>query len=348
MSRFKRTVLWAALVAVILLTVLSIYGAFIGADRAQVFFNSLPLAVYWLFAVALLVAGIVLFRRLLQVPSLLLMHLGCILVLLGAMWGSKPGHALQKRLFGIDKIRQARMGIYEQMQENRVQTEDGNDVRELPFFVRLKNFRMEYYEPGQLFIWSRDGRNWRLPAEAGKSLSLGGDLGTVTIRRVFQNFKIDIEDDKPITYDEPGGSNPALEVAIEKPGAAPGRRYVFERRPGHLNPDDPLAMSYRRTVKDYISELEIVENGQVAAAKDIEVNHPLYYGGYHFYQHEWGEDQHGEYTVLMVVSDSGLNVVYGGYVLLIGGIFWHFWGRRTLDHMKTRHMIAPDPSVASR
>ena len=39
-------------------------------------------------------AGIALFRRLLRVPSLLAMHLGCILVLLGAMWGSRPGHAL--------------------------------------------------------------------------------------------------------------------------------------------------------------------------------------------------------------------------------------------------------------
>ena len=47
MNRFKRAVLWAVLAAIILLTVLSIYGAFIGADRAQAFFSSLPLAVYW-------------------------------------------------------------------------------------------------------------------------------------------------------------------------------------------------------------------------------------------------------------------------------------------------------------
>jgi hypothetical protein len=254
------------------------------------------------------------------------------------MWGSKPGHALQKRLFGTDKIPQGQMGIYDRMQDNRIQVEDGNDVRELPFFVRLNDFRLEYYEPGQLFVWSQDGRSWRVPAEAGKSLSLGGDLGTITIRRVFRNFKVDIQEDQPVAYDEPGGSNPALEIAIERPGAEPGRRYVFELRPGHMNPNDPLAMRYRRSVKDYISELEIVKNGSVVAAKDIEVNHPLYYGGYHFYQQDWGEDQHGEYSILLVVSDSGLNVVYGGYVFLIGGIFWHFWGRRALDRFKTRSM----------
>ena len=43
----------------------------------------------------------------------------------------------------------------------------------------------------------------------------------------------------------------------------------------------------------------------------------------------------------MVVSDSGLNLVYGGYVMLIAGVLWHFWGRRVLIAIKTRRMIAP-------
>ena len=47
MNQFKRALLWAALIAVILLALLSIYGAFLGAERARAFFNSLPLAVYW-------------------------------------------------------------------------------------------------------------------------------------------------------------------------------------------------------------------------------------------------------------------------------------------------------------
>ena len=39
MNRFKRVVLWAALIAIVLLVLLSIYGAFLGAERAQAFFN---------------------------------------------------------------------------------------------------------------------------------------------------------------------------------------------------------------------------------------------------------------------------------------------------------------------
>lgn len=348
MSRLKRSMLWGALIGVVLLAVLSIYGAFIGAERAQAFFNSLPLAVYWFATVALLAAGIILFPRLLRVPSLLLMHAGCILVLLGAMWGSKPGHTLQSRLFGIDTIPEGQMGMYERTQENLVQTGDASKDRELPFFVRLKDFRIDYYEPGTLFIQARDGRNWQMPARQGQTLSLGEGLGTVAIQRVFQNFKMDITEGKPVAYDMPGGSNPALEVSVEKPGSSPSRRYIFERQFGHTDPNDPLLMSYRRMVKDYISELEIIKDGHVVETKAIEVNHPLHYGGYHFYQHSYGEDRMGEYSILMVVSDSGLNAVYGGYALLIAGIFWHFWGRRILHWLRTHYTITAKTPEESR
>jgi len=342
MGRFRRGVLWAALLAILLLTVLSIYGAFLGAERAQAFFNSLPLVVYWLALIALLAVGIAVFRRLLRVPALLLMHLGSILVVLGAMWGSSSGHALARRLLGRDKIPEGQMGILEGTQENRVFVADSNSTRELPFFVRLRDFRMEYYQPGQLSVRSETGQSWRVPAEAGRTLSLGAGQGTLTIRKVFQNFRMDLQGDEPVAYDLPGGSNPALEVAIEKPGEPPARRYVFERVPGHEKPNESLRLSYFHAVRDYISELEIVQDGQVVAAQEIEVNHPLHYGGYHFYQHSYGEDRLGEYTVLMVVSDAGLSLVYSGYLMLVAAIFWHFWGRRALAALPQRRLEASE------
>jgi len=320
--------MWAALVAIILLVGFSVYGAFLGADRAQLFFNSLPLALYWGVFAVLLIVGIALFRRLLRVPSLLLMHLGCILILAGGMWGSQAGHRIQKRLFGTDVIRKGQMPILEGTQENRVQMADSNDARELPFFVRLCDFQMEYYTPGTLLIYDQSGQSWKLPAEPGETLSLGGALGKVTVQRVFQNFKMSLEGDEQVAYDAPGGSNPALEVRVERPDGTRPPRYVFADFPGHPRPGDPLTMRYQRMVSDYISQLEVVEDGKVVATKDIEVNHPLHYGGYHFYQDSYGQNEFGEYTVLMVVADSGLNVVYAGYAMLIAGVFWRFLGRR--------------------
>jgi hypothetical protein len=55
---------------IILLLFLSIYGAFIGAERAKAFFNSVPLAVYWIVLILLLEIGIALFPRLVRKPAL--------------------------------------------------------------------------------------------------------------------------------------------------------------------------------------------------------------------------------------------------------------------------------------
>jgi hypothetical protein len=323
MSQFKRALLWAALIAVILLVLLSVYGAFLGAERARAFFNSLPLAVYWFALIALLVAGFIAFRRLLQIPSLLLMHLGSILVLLGALWGSNGGHALAKRIFGVDKIPEGQMGILEQTQENRVLLADSNSTRALPFFVRLKDLRMEYTRRDTCSS-VRHRPELALPAGQDNRCRWAGSLAPLP-SDAFENFKMDL-DGRVCRHDVPGGSNPALEVTVEA-GKAP-EEYVFERLPGHGNPKDPLKMSYNRMVRDYVSELEIVQDGRVVAAKNIEVNHPLHYGGYQFYQHSYGEDKLVDYTVLMAVSDSGLDLVYGGYLMLGAGVFWHFWGRR--------------------
>jgi hypothetical protein len=342
MSRFRRAVLWAALIAVILLTLLSIHGAFLGAERAQAFFNSLPLAVYWFALAALLVVGVAVFRRLLQIPALLLMHLGCVLILLGGMWGSKAGHVMQKQLFGIDKVvrGQLRMKIGDQEPKSRIEVEDGNSVRELPFAVRLRDFRMEYYEPGEIIIRTGAGRIWRLPAKPGEQVSLG-EPGRLTVQKSFRNFKLRAEGDKQVPYDAPGDSNPAVQVVVEKSDGTTTSGYIFENFAPIFTKAVGFEPTYQKAIKDYISEVEVVAEGKTVAAKAIEVNHPLHYGGYHLYQHSLDEDNAGQYTILEVVSDSGLNVVYGGYVMLIAGVFWHFWGRRALIALKSRRMIAP-------
>ncbi len=335
MKDFKQDILWAALVAIIALTVVSIYGAFIGAERAQEFFNRVPLAVYWVSFAALLAVGIAVFRRLVRVPGLLMMHAGCILILAGGMWGSKIGNDLQKRLLRIEKIREGRMVIHEGATENRVLLDDaGREFKMLPFALRLKDFRIEYYQPANLYIETRDGRRWKVPVEVGKQFALGGGLGMAKVVRTFENFKMGKEDGKNVFLDDPNaGSNPALEVQVTQPNGQVTTKYVFEKFPGHGQ--DTFLMNYHRTIRDFISEVEVVENDKVVAAKDVEVNHPLRFGGYHFYQSSY-DDKAGQYTVLSVHSDTGLYVVYAGYWLLCLGAAWHFWLRYTLTRAKSK------------
>jgi hypothetical protein len=334
-NKFRRAIMWGALALIILLVFLSIYGAFIGPARAKHFFNSVPLAVYWVGFALLLAVAIAAFRRLLRVPALLLVHVGCVLILAGAIWGSEAGHKLQKRLFGIDKILMGQMQIYEGSSDNRVILEN-DQIRELPFYIGLKDFRIEYYKTEYLLVQTRQGQSWRFPVEAGREFSLGDDFGVITIVRVFRNFKISIDGDTHVAIDDPGpGSNPALEVRIESPDGEVVTRYVFERFPGHGHPGDKLFLSYQRVISDYVSELQVIKDGKVAAEKDIEVNHPLHFGGYHFYQHFY-DDEAGRYTVLMVASDTGLPLVYAGYWMLCIGVFWHLWIGQILARVKAK------------
>ncbi|MBN2313039.1 MAG: cytochrome c biogenesis protein ResB [Sedimentisphaerales bacterium] len=339
MNKFRREVMWAALTLIILLTVFSIYGAFIGAARAGAFFNRIPLAIYWMAFAILLIVAFVVFPRLIRVPGLLLMHAGCILVLAGGMWGSRAGHEFQKRFLGIEKIRTGRMIVYEGHSDNRV-FQDENQFEILPFSIGLKDFRIEYYEPAYLEIETSPGQNLKIPAEAGREFELGGGRETGKIVRAFENFKMSIENGQRVAFDDPRpGSNPALEIEMTDPNGEATTQYVFSLMPGFGHTQSQVKLTYHRPanrmISDYVSELEVVRDGQVVAEKDIEVNHPLHYGGYHFYQQSY-DDQAGQFTILSVYSDTGLKMVFIGYWALCIGIFWHLWLRHIFARIKSK------------
>jgi hypothetical protein len=65
-----------ALAAMGLLVMLSVLGAFCGAEKAKHFFNSIPLKIYWCAFAVLLAAGLTEFPRLLRKPPLFLIHTG--------------------------------------------------------------------------------------------------------------------------------------------------------------------------------------------------------------------------------------------------------------------------------
>lgn len=236
MNKLHRFEIWAALLLMVWLAAMSVVAAFYGAQKTAMFFNSLPLAIYWLTLTGFLLAGLITFRRLIRLPRLLLIHFGCVLILVGAMLGSAAGHRLQKKLFGIEKVPFGYMMIYEGTAENHIVAEDDTVLAELPFSIYLKDFRIEYY-------------------------------------------------------------------------------------------------SDESDIRDYYSDLILLEGEKQIARKTIEVNHPLHYGGYHFYQHSYDPEK-GEYTILTVYSDSGLNLVYAGYLMLSLGILWHFWLRHIGAYVK--------------
>ena len=328
--RLRRSLLWAGLIFIVILAFLSVYGAFIGAAKAQQFFNSMPLAVYWSVFTILLVVSFYAFPRFRRQPGLLLMHLGGVLIIAGSMFSSQGGHEMQRKYFNHDKIAKGQMTIYEGQAENRVLVDlnsghEKSDIRQLPFEIRLNVFRIEYYDTGTLAVWVGDDLIWSGLAREGSSIKLPGGYGTIIPQKTFNRFQID--ENSMATDTEGPGANPAVEVLVKRPDGSEQRHYVFEYY-GPVSKEDRFDMSYRRNISDYISELEIIRDGEVVLKKNIEVNDPLYYGGYHFYQSSFKAPQfqgHPWATVLSVTSDSGLYCVFAGFIALCGGIIYHLW-----------------------
>lgn len=229
---FKKAIMWLVPIVLTALIALSIYGAFVGAEKAKALFNSVPMQMFWFLAAVGLIMSLILFPSLFKRPSLLLIHLGCIGVLLGSIFASETGHRMYQQLFGKNIMHSGRMLIYEGQKTNMVFTSDYQGVLKLPFELGLDDFRVEYYESG----------------------------GNSTMRMP----------------------------------------------------------------KDIISEVSVIKDGKTMKRKAIEVNKPLYYGNYLFYQTSY-DTETAKYTVLSVVSDNGLFVVFAGYALLISGLIGRCW-----------------------
>ena len=318
----KRLISWANLALTLLLIVFSIYGAFIGAERAKQFFNSIPLTLYWIALAVLLVTGIAIFPRLLRVRGLFLVHVGCVLVIAGAIWGSEKGLKIQDSLFGTNTIHSGRMKIFEGDTKKTVEMENGSE-KELPFSVKLVNFKIEYY----LLIQIDQVKRIIIQAKPGRKISLGNDLGSVEIVKIFKRFRLIFEGEKRNVIDDPNGAlNPALELLIKKPDGSQSTKYVLVFFSGHKNPDDRIRFFYIEPISDFISDLEVVKDDKVLIRKSIEVNKPLHFAGYIFYQSGY-DDVAGRFTILRVTSDKGLIAVYLGFISLCTGAFWHFWAR---------------------
>ena len=86
-------------------------------------------------------------------------------------------------------------------------------------------------------------------------------------------------------------------------------------------------------IQAYKSDVMVLEKTRRVGQEVIEVNHPLHWGGYSFYQSSYDAER-GAYTVLSVSSDTGLIAVYLGMAILSIGAFWRFWGEPALAWIK--------------
>jgi hypothetical protein len=132
-----------------------------------------------------------------------------------------------------------------------------------------------------------------------------------------------------LTYRYVPAETPAqVEVGIRQGG--PERRHRFTAQDGDPLelPDGKSILTYelRNEVKDYRSRLAILEGGRKVLEKTIEVNDPLSYNGFVFYQSNYRKED-PTYSGLQVVRDPGLPLVWAGFLMLCAGVIVIYYAK---------------------
>jgi hypothetical protein len=152
----------------------------------------------------------------------------------------------------------------------------------------------------------------------GESFSVEGPGLELFIEALYENANVNRE----MKQGDDIAGRPAIEIEIDDGGAktehllwidspvdVPGYRLVYIQNTG---------------VRDFYSVLEIVDGGEVVLKKKIEVNDPLRYGGYTFYQSSY--DSKGlSWSGLQVRNDPGVPLVYAGFAVQLLGMIVIFY-----------------------
>ena len=254
-------------------------------------------------------------RWLMRRPGMLLVHISAIFIaaggMIGAFWGEKGFMVLRE-------------GESKDLFESRT----GNVTRRFPlgFTVGLDDFILERYESGsgKMVLVKEQGRDEvaSIPAEPGHLHEVFGGRYSVEVLKVVPDFRMDTNSGE-ITSASDNFNNPAIQLKIVQDDKEE-IRWLFAKFPNFHEPKDALPLDAQFSfggsgqIKDYKSALWVEDGGERVITKTIEVNDPLIYKGYHFYQSSY-DDQNLSWTGLQVVKDPGVPLVYIGFAMLCLG-----------------------------
>ncbi len=271
----------------------------------------------------------------------MLTHISILLILGGAVvrgvWGEKG---------------------YIQMREGQTvaEYESETGARTLPFALQLAKFEIvPDAKPAQsplreassklIVQWADERVEAEMPATVGtiQTVTRKGQAPSaensfrIEVLKYIPDFAVDTETHE-VTSRSSEPNNPAILVAVNGPDYR-NHRWVFAKFPNFTIPQgdsamkpSPLRFLYRdenattsaaTAIKNFKSTL-MVKQGDALSTRTVQVNQPLKIAGYRFYQTGYDPND-SSWTSLQVVRDPGVPLVYGGFALLIGGLFVVFY-----------------------
>ncbi len=220
-----------------------------------------------------------------------------------------------------------------------------NRTYELPFAVRLDNFHIEEYPPKAGIF---DGRTGRLADDIRGDLPhiYEGDEFTlpgyrITVEKFFPSAWPDGEG---FMQSDETGSPPAAKLTVTSSGS--GETYSgwiscgsFLISPSYimLGNNMVLAMTEPQT-RRYISEVRIYTQDDEPEDKIIEVNDAPRVSGWRLYQfsYDTSRGKWSELSILEIVRDPWLPVVYTGIFMLLAGALYILWLGKDIKTEKSK------------
>jgi cytochrome c biogenesis protein ResB len=291
------------------------FGTWAGLVRAfQV--NDLYHSYWFVFLMGMLAVNITLcsWKRLALLlfrKDVFVSHIGIIVILAGGMVSGVAG-------------RRGNMPLFEGQARDLV--ESGGGAFRMPFAVLLEKFEVEYYGAGlhHLTVTHRsEGWSETVSIEPGKETVLAGGKVKVALKDFFPDFVM--SENGPATRSQ-SPENPAVRVEVTDSRGSSTRWAFAKFDDFHPGQDSRYDLHYAlepAKIKQFRSDLGVVENGVVVSRKSINVNNPLRWRGYTVYQSGWDPENPG-YSSLLVNRDPGTVLVYLGFLLLPMGLCWSF------------------------
>lgn len=190
----------------------------------------------------------------------------------------------------------------------------------------------------ELLIVGETGEAWRVEGGRVVERTAVGRSGAALpgLAASFRVLPSAVEARTPRTRSE-AWRNPVVDLAYRSAGQErPARLAASHARPLRLPDGSILAFEGDdEEPKAFRSRLAVIADGEVAATRAIEVNHPLTYGGYAFYQSDYRKED-PSYSGILVVRDPGLPVVLAGLAMICAGLLYAFYARPRLHPHRAR------------
>lgn len=270
-TRLRFILGFASLAIIAALIVLSIVGAFLGPVDAKVMFNSPAMVAFWMLSLVGLIAAVALTPKIYRRPASLAMHIGTILIVAGAMWGSQAGHRVAERLFGVSKFTAGYMVIGYGEPTSVVYDSTLRQAKgQLPFALRLNDFWIEYYGPWELWIdtappgpatdegWVQTRIDW----QPGRAVAIAGTDATIEVKHYYDSARPTYpQDAKALVELDAGGTktllpakagaetklvNPAVTVTVRRVYrhlSVQAKDVIIDREGSDANPAVELAVT---------------------------------------------------------------------------------------------------------